>query len=99
MCLVALHSTKRNSLMFSPFVGLECEAHNSINNDPVPTNTSLHNSQARYHKFIPFKVTLQPGDVNTITFGISESSSMLCLGPLTVCANCVISKELEDWMC
>jgi hypothetical protein len=58
------------------------EAHIFINEDPMPTNISFFNSRAGYHKAVPVEITLQPGDVNTITFGVVGSSGMSHLDPL-----------------
>ncbi|CZR60141.1 uncharacterized protein PAC_10037 [Phialocephala subalpina] len=54
----------------SPEIG---EAHIFVNDEPRPTNISLFNSRAGYHKVVPMELTLKPGNVNTITFGAMGS--------------------------
>ncbi|KAI9048980.1 hypothetical protein LZ554_006829 [Drepanopeziza brunnea f. sp. 'monogermtubi'] len=47
------------------------EAHLAINDQPVPTKISDMNCRAGQQKTIPVELTLKPGDVNTITFGVT----------------------------
>ncbi|KAE9363302.1 carbohydrate-binding module family 35 protein [Stipitochalara longipes BDJ] len=54
----------------------EGEAQISINDDPVAMKISLLNSRAGHHRIVPVELTLQPGDINSITFGATRSSGM-----------------------
>jgi hypothetical protein len=60
----------------------------------VPTNTSLFNSRAGYHKIVAVEVALQPGDINTITLGATNSSGKSPLGLLCTMAF-VVPRALE----
>ncbi|KAJ5042810.1 uncharacterized protein L3040_004203 [Drepanopeziza brunnea f. sp. 'multigermtubi'] len=60
---LALHYTVNNAA-----VG---EAHLAINDQPVPTKISDMNCRAGRQKTIPVELTLKPGDVNKITFGVT----------------------------
>ncbi|KAL5317061.1 hypothetical protein ACEPPN_016115 [Leptodophora sp. 'Broadleaf-Isolate-01'] len=60
---VSLHYTVNNATAG--------EAHILVNDQAVPTNISSMNSRAGHHKSVPVELTLKPGDINKITFGVT----------------------------
>ncbi|KAH6717453.1 Arabinanase/levansucrase/invertase [Leptodontidium sp. MPI-SDFR-AT-0119] len=73
---VSLHYTVNNATgTFVPAHwlnnGHSGEAHILVNDQAVPTNISSMNSRAGHHKSVPVELTLKPGDINKITFGVT----------------------------
>ena len=48
--------------------------HISVNDEIASVNMSDLNSRAGYHKVVPVRLTLKPGDVNSIRLGAFGTS-------------------------
>ncbi|EKD20509.1 putative galactan 1,3-beta-galactosidase [Drepanopeziza brunnea f. sp. 'multigermtubi' MB_m1] len=92
---LALHYTVNNAA-----VG---EAHLAINDQPVPTKISDMNCRAGRQKTIPVELTLKPGDVNKITFGVTgekgQFASTIFFSPAFGCtiARTVLTSGVPDF--
>jgi hypothetical protein len=52
------------------------EVHLFINDNYLPTNISRLNSHAGNYKTVPVELSLIPGDVNSITFGVTGAAGL-----------------------